>query len=76
MVRENAAAKAKRYLGEGRVILVHVSQGKVSARVRGDGAVWDVTFMNGQWVCTCPARSRCSHLIATGLVVAPAEVGL
>jgi hypothetical protein len=38
------------------------------------GAVWDVTFMNGQWLCSCPARSKCSHLIATGLVVAP-EVG-
>jgi uncharacterized Zn finger protein len=71
MIRENAEVKGRRYLVEGRLVLDRVSDRVVHARVRGDGAVWDVTFQNGRWVCTCPARSKCSHLIATGLVVAP-----
>ncbi len=71
MVRENAEAKAKRYLGEGRIVLIRVSDERVLARVRGDGSVWQVVYQNGKWSCTCPARGRCSHLLAVGAVVAP-----
>lgn len=55
-VRENAASKARRYLGDG--------------RVRGDGAAWSTGRDEHGWFCTCPARGRCAHLIAVGLIVA------
>jgi uncharacterized Zn finger protein len=71
MPRENAAAKGRRYLTEGRVVVLRVSQGDVFARVRGDGAIWQVGWSrNWGWSCTCPARGRCAHLLAVGLVVA------
>lgn len=72
MVRENAAAKARRYLTEGRVILTEVSPGRIGARVRGDGSVYDIRFQDGHWSCDCPALTdQCSHLRAIRLVVAP-----
>jgi hypothetical protein len=76
MVRENAEAKAKRYLGEARVIVVSVSDDRVLARVRGDGSVWLVMFKGGVWFCPCPARTdQCSHLRAVRLVTAVGVVG-
>ena len=71
MVRENAASKSRRYLAEGRVVITKVSDRIVTAQIRGDAAVWDVVYQNGKWSCTCPARGRCSHLLAVGAVVAP-----
>jgi uncharacterized Zn finger protein len=71
MPRENAADKSKRYLCEGRVVLVHVSEGSVRAHVRGDGHVWNASFDGAAWFCDCPARSdQCSHLRAVRLVTA------
>ena len=71
MPRENAEAKAKRYLGEGRIVLIRVSDERVLARVRGDGRVWLVMFEGGVWSCPCPARTdQCSHLRAVRLVTA------
>ncbi|MBA3413298.1 MAG: SWIM zinc finger family protein [Actinobacteria bacterium] len=27
-------------------------------------------YRDGRWACSCPARGRCAHLLALGLVVA------
>ena len=71
MPRENAEAKAKRYLAEGRVVVVSVSDNRLLARVRGDGSVWLVMFEGGVWFCPCPARTdQCSHLRALRLITA------
>lgn len=72
MTRENATTKARRYLGEGRVIVLVANRGMVRARVRGDGAVYRVEHTYGTWSCTCPHRGPgCSHLRAVRLVTAP-----
>ena len=68
MTRENAAAKGRRYLTEGRVTILEVSNARTSAAVRGDGALWFCKWTAAGWECDCPARGRCSHLIAVGLV--------
>jgi uncharacterized Zn finger protein len=72
-MREDAATKARRILGEGRVILRSLDEpaSAVFAEVRGDGLVHVVVhdIVRGWW-CSCPARGRCSHQLAVGLVVA------
>lgn len=70
MTRENAATKGRRYLVEGR-LTVHAIRGpNVRASCRGDGATYTLTHDPGTgWACTCPARGRCAHLTALGLVV-------
>lgn len=71
MVRETSAAKAGRYLIEGRIVVTAVSAGKVEATARGDGAVHRCGF-DGSWWCSCPARSdQCAHLFALRRVTAP-----
>lgn len=70
MPRENAQAKARRYLTEGRITLTHVDQHTARAVIRGDGSHHHVTVTGPTWTCTCPARTRCSHQIAVGLVIA------
>lgn len=71
MSRENAAAKARRYLTEGRLVLTRVDRSRVAGVCRGDGAVHQVSYAQRVWSCTCPARSeRCAHLLAVRLVVA------
>ncbi len=70
-MRENAPSKARRYLTEGRVVLVTVTTEAVAAVVRGDAALHRVDYDGRRgWRCTCPALGRCSHLLAVGLVVA------
>ena len=73
MTRESAATKGRRYLTEGRVTVLDVSADRTAATIRGDGAVWFASWTpDSGWVYDCPARGRCSHLIAMGLVtVAP-----
>ena len=70
-MRENADVKARRYLAEGRLVLEVVTASAVRATVRGDGALHRVTWDRGRWACSCPARGRCSHMFAVGLVTAP-----
>lgn len=74
MARETKAEKAGRYLLEGRVIVVHVSQRHgVVANVRGDGHVYETTWRDGVWRCNCPHRAAtasCSHVIALRRIVA------
>lgn len=70
-MRENAAAKARRYLVEGRVLVERVDRHLVIATARGDGAVHRCTWTPARgWSCSCPARGRCCHLLAVGLVTA------
>ena len=72
--RENAETKARRYLTEGRLIIERVDVGRVEATCRGDAAVYRLGYVNGRWVCSCPASGRCAHLLALGLVVAPSKL--
>jgi len=72
-VREDAATKGRRLVAEGRLVLQQLDEhaGTAQATCRGDGATWNLgRDEHGLWYCTCPARSRCSHLYALGLVVA------
>ncbi len=71
MTRETAAAKALRILTEGRVVVEGAGRGFFSATVRGSGDIHVVTFGRGGWLCTCSARSACSHLRACWLIAAP-----
>ena len=71
-MKEPVASKARRYLAEGRLIVRHLDEaGTVRADVRGGGAVYTVSYSRRSgWTCTCPARGRCCHREALGLVVA------
>jgi uncharacterized Zn finger protein len=70
--REPASVKARRLLLEGRVLVTRVDRRVVDAIVRGDsGEFYAVSHRPGAWTCTCPARSRCSHVQALMLVTAP-----
>jgi hypothetical protein len=73
MTRETAAAKACRYLAEGRLTVLEVGPQIVRAVCRGDGQVWRCGWWRGQWGCRCPAagtfRADCAHLLALRLVV-------
>jgi hypothetical protein len=69
--RENATAKAARYLTEGRVTITAAGEGYARALVRGDGAVYQVADGRTGRRCSCSARTLCSHLRAVGLVTAP-----
>ena len=74
MTRENAAAKARRLLVEGRIRILSASEddGFVSAEVRGDSArVYTVSHEanDGGWRCDCATRGVCSHIAAVQLIV-------
>jgi uncharacterized Zn finger protein len=75
MSRESPEQKAARYLAEGRVVISTAGPGYVDATVRGDGEVYKVGYRRGSWFCSCPARGRCAHLLAVGLVTAPSSGG-
>ena len=68
-MRESVPAKGRRLLTEGRLIVLEVSRGRVSATCRGDsGAIYRVGHDGSGWSCTCEAKGRCSHLVALMLV--------
>lgn len=72
-MRESAAAKGRRYVGEGRLIVRSVDEdaGTVDADCRGGGAVYACgRDERGFWHCECPACGLCAHLEALRLVVA------
>lgn len=76
MSREPVEAKGRRYLGEGRLTVTRVDEDAVEATCRGGGAVYELGHDGEHWWCGCPARGRCAHLVALGLVVvrdSPAE---
>jgi uncharacterized Zn finger protein len=68
-MRESAALKARRYLTEGRLLVLEVAVDRIAALCRGDTGLYSVGYGVGEWACDCPARSRrCSHLLALHLV--------
>ena len=76
MTRESAREKAKRLLGEGRVIVVSVEPGLVNASVRSEGAIYATGWRHGTWFCDCENASHtavasCSHVRALHLICAP-----
>jgi uncharacterized Zn finger protein len=74
-VRENAEAKGARYLREGRLTIERVDEHRVLAICKGTGAVYGVGWDRARgWVCSCPARGRCSHLVALMLVTVRKEL--
>lgn len=71
-MRENAAAKGRRLLTEGRLRVSEADEYAATAlaEVRGDsGAVYVVRHDEDGWHCDCPARGRCGHVVALQLVV-------
>ena len=68
MARENAEAKGRRYLVEGRLVVEHATGGEIRAHCRGGGQVYDLGLERGEWFCSCPALGLCSHLVALQLV--------
>lgn len=68
MARETVEAKGRRYLVEGRLVVNAVSADRTAATCRGQGEVYRLGHA-GDWFCSCPARGRCAHLVARGLVV-------
>jgi hypothetical protein len=70
--RENAAAKGRRYLSEGRLVVHEVDEraGLCRASCRGGGAIYKLGKDSAGWFCTCPARGLCAHLVALQSVVA------
>lgn len=71
MTRENAEAKGRRYVVEGRLAILDVTGDSIDAVCRGnDGAVYTIRHRRrGGWTCSCPAVGRCAHRVAAGLVV-------
>jgi len=68
VTRESAEAKGRRYLTEGRLVVGLVDGAHIRATCRGTGATHDLACVRGRWLCSCPARSRCAHLVALQLV--------
>lgn len=65
MTREDAQAKGRRYVSEGRLVVDHVNGDAVHATCRGNGAAYELghDIVNGWW-CTCEAKTTCAHLHA------------
>ena len=70
MTRENALSKGERYLLSGRLTIRLVTPERIEAHVKGDsGHTYRVIHDAGMWSCSCPAKTRCAHLIALKRVV-------
>lgn len=68
-MRESAYTKARRYLVEGRLLIVEVTDNYIHALCRGDSGTVYHLGLDREWHCDCPASSRsCSHLRALKLV--------
>lgn len=70
-MRESVDAKARRYLGEGRLTVTRVEVDRALAHARcvgSDGAVYDLGVSPAGWFCSCPCFQRCSHVAALELV--------
>lgn len=73
-MRENAQAKGRRYLVEGRLVLTEIRPGLIRATCRGAGHVYSLGWtQGGGWRCDCAAKSACSHLHALKTVTVTAE---
>jgi uncharacterized Zn finger protein len=68
--RDNVETRGRRLLLEGRVAILLVHRRRVFASVRGDsGTSYQAGYIGNRWVCDCPARTRCAHLVALQLCV-------
>jgi hypothetical protein len=70
-VRESAESKARRYLTEARVRVLHCDEeaGIISAEIRGDCRLYAAGRDEEGWYCSCAARTPdCSHVRALRLV--------
>lgn len=69
MPRESAQTKGRRYCLEGRLVVTRVTDDEIRARCRGQGHSYNLGWNPAdRWWCDCPARTRCSHLVALQLV--------
>lgn len=68
MTSEAVAAKARRILAEGGLLVIRVDGDLAEALVRGDGGTYETRHDPGGWHCSCPARGRCAHALALRLV--------
>lgn len=71
MSREDAAAKARRYLTEARVRVLRCDEEDhvIVAEVRGDGRIYVAGRDELGWYCDCDARTEsCAHLQALKLI--------
>lgn len=69
-MRESVDIKGRRYLIEGRLQVLSVNGPVVQAICRGNGQLYRLGHDDQGYFCDCPARSKCSHLVALQLVVA------
>jgi len=75
-VRENAFTKARRYLTEGRLLVVSVTEDRISALCRGDGQIYNLELDPRGWHCDCPAvTDQCAHLRALRMVTIAKQGG-
>ncbi len=66
--------KADKYLADGRVSVLEVSDVRAAAEVRGSETY--LVQHVGVWVCSCPARvDRCAHVVAVSKVIPREEDG-
>lgn len=72
-MREDAQTKGRRYLTEGRLRVLYAREGSFRAFCRGQGAEYRVICEAGRWSCSCPAKTRCAHLVAAQLVYSVEE---
>lgn len=65
-MRESVTAKAKRLLREreDRIRIYESGDEYMTAMVQGDSGIYTVAITEGRFVCDCPARGVCSHVLA------------
>lgn len=69
MPREDAVQKGRRYVAEGRLLVIAVEGDHVAAVCRGGGEFYRLGHTpRRDWWCSCPAHTRCAHLNALMLV--------
>jgi hypothetical protein len=69
MTRETTAAKACRYLAEGRLTITRVAGDVVDAVIEGDTGTYQLGRDPGRgWHCSCDAHGCCSHVVALRLI--------
>jgi hypothetical protein len=68
---KNIAAKAHRYLAQGRVKVVRAESGDCEVEVYGSKPEpYRVRLIGDVWSCPCEARTwRCTHVVAAALVI-------
>lgn len=66
--RESTDEKALRLLREGRLTILRLDEHFIYAQCKGDHETYRLTYADGHWNCSCPARADCSHMRALWLV--------